>query len=87
MSDLRKQWRVETSAMVEILPAYGPPIPCHLADLSPSGARLEVNSVFGIPDVFQIRFMTTDEILWARVVWRRPKQLGLIFVQDTALAS
>ncbi|WP_083936101.1 PilZ domain-containing protein [Methylobacterium sp. B1] len=73
--------------MVEILPTYGPPIPCKLADISPNGARLDVNSVLGIPDVFQIKFITTDEVLWARVVWRRPSQLGLIFVQDAALAS
>ncbi|QGY02395.1 PilZ domain-containing protein [Methylobacterium mesophilicum SR1.6/6] len=87
MVDLRRQWRVATSAMVEIVPTCGPPIPCKLADLSANGARLHVNSVLGIPDVFQIRFMTTDEILSARVVWRRPNQIGFVFAPDTALAS
>ncbi|WP_409566794.1 PilZ domain-containing protein [Methylobacterium sp. E-046] len=80
MADLRKQFRVETSAMAEIIPSFGPPIPCRLIDLSLDGARINVISVFGIPDDFDVKFIATGETLSARVVWRRPNQIGLTFV-------
>lgn len=80
MIEQRQSERSPASARVEIIPPTGMPIQARLVDVSLDGARLEVQSVFGIPDQFHLRMLQSDEMLAARVVWREMKALGVVFV-------
>lgn len=51
---------------------------CTIRNMSSRGAKLEVNSVVGIPDAFEL---TVDgQTQTCRVIWRRLKELGVAFV-------
>ena len=54
-------------------------IDCTVRNLSRSGAKLEVTSVVGIPDAFQLQ--VDGQTQTCRVVWRRLKELGVEFVK------
>jgi len=54
-------------------------IDCKVRNLSTHGARLDVTSVFGIPDRFELLLTETRARQTCRVAWRTPKQLGVVF--------
>lgn len=54
-------------------------IDCKVRNLSSQGARLEVVSVVGIPNTFDLR-LTGDGLQACRVIWRTLKELGVEFV-------
>ncbi len=57
----------------------GNAIGCRLSNLSPAGARLEVASQVGIPDVFKL-WIEFDEIeVPCQVIWRIATRLGVAF--------
>jgi hypothetical protein len=53
-------------------------ITCTVRNLSARGAKLEVPSVVGIPDMFELK--VDGKTYTCRVVWRRLKELGVAFV-------
>lgn len=53
-------------------------IDCLVRDESPTGARLRVASVIGIPDTFQLQIMG-GVLRSCRVVWRKEQELGVSF--------
>lgn len=59
-----------------VLPGSGV-IDCTLQDRSEGGALIKVLSVIGIPDEFRLPVEATGEMVQAKVVWRRPDELGL----------
>lgn len=54
-------------------------IDCTVRNLSPKGARLEVTSVVGIPNTFDLQ-VSGDGLQPCRVAWRSLKELGVEFV-------
>jgi hypothetical protein len=54
-------------------------IACTVRDLSSRGAKVEVATVVGIPDAFELR--VDGQTRPCRVVWRRLKQLGVAFTK------
>ncbi|MEQ1768421.1 MAG: PilZ domain-containing protein [Devosia sp.] len=54
-------------------------IDCTVRNLSPRGAKLQVASAIGIPDVFDLVLPNTLRQP-CRVAWRKPKEIGVSFV-------
>ena len=61
----------------EILLPGRPSRPCQIIDLSRTGARLGLNSVFGIPDAFELR--VGEQTFNATVVRKLPGRLHVKF--------
>lgn len=51
---------------------------CTVRNLSPRGAKLQLASVVGIPDTFDL-LLDGSSRQPCRVVWRRLKELGIAF--------
>jgi hypothetical protein len=48
-----------------------------LRDRSEGGAQIKVLSVIGMPDEFRLRVEATGEMVQAKVVRRKPDEIGL----------
>ena len=55
-------------------------IDCTVRNMSDTGARLEVESVIGIPDTFNLVVRSDPSAKQCRVVWCKEKQIGVKFV-------
>ena len=53
-------------------------VDCTVRNLSSKGAKLQVTSVFGIPDTFDL-LLDGHRRQPCRVVWRTLKELGVLF--------
>ena len=54
---------------------------CLVRDMSPSGARLAIDSVLGLPAEFFF-FLPGDRLVArARIAWRAPAQVGIQFLE------
>ncbi len=60
--------------------AGGARLGCVIADVSPNGARVELDGAESLPDYVVLRIVMTGEIKRARVVWRRGRSAGLSFL-------
>lgn len=59
---------------------------CIVADISQTGARIEVNDVTALPDSFVLLLSSSGAARrYCRVIWRRPKLAGVRF--ETSLAE
>jgi hypothetical protein len=58
-------------------------IECVVRNMSDTGAKLQVSSVVGIPDVFELR-LSDGARHPCRVVWRSLKELGVVFESSAA---
>ena len=56
-------------------------IDCTIRNLSSTGAKLQVNSVVGIPDTFDL-VLEGHSKQPCRIKWRRLKEIGVEFRQD-----
>ena len=59
-------------------------IDCTVRNLSPTGACLNVASVVGIPEQFDVFFEADRSIRACRLVWHKEKQVGIEFAEETA---
>ena len=59
------------------------PMPCVIADISASGARLSVDSVRDVPDEF-ILSLNVHLMRKCKVMWRKRTQVGVRFVYTTS---
>ena len=55
-------------------------IDCTVRDLSEGGARLEVASVVGIPESFEL-MLAGEPMRFCRVIWVKATQIGVAFIQ------
>ena len=69
--------REETRTHGEILIPGKPPLRCLIVEFSGTGARLELRSIFGISNTFDLRAF--GRIYPARVVRRMPRTLFVQF--------
>jgi len=77
----RRRPRVRVDSVGYIITRKGNPISCRIIDRSPDGARLFVDSVFGIPNEFRLVIQKTRESFTTNVVWRSLQELGVAFVE------
>jgi hypothetical protein len=57
----------------------GETIPCVVRSLSPTGARIEINSPLWFPDHFVLAIPSEELRKPSRVIWREEKLIGLAF--------
>jgi hypothetical protein len=57
------------------------PVPCTIADVSATGARLTTEYMDLLPDVFDLA-MNADIMRKCRVVWRKKGELGVKFLPN-----
>ncbi len=53
---------------------------CHIRDLSSSGCRVVLESLYGIPDHFTLHILTADSKHECEVAWRKSNMMGLKFI-------
>ena len=53
-------------------------INCTVRNLSPKGAKLELNSIVGVPDFFEI-LLQGQSRRPCQVIWRTPNEIGIAF--------
>ena len=54
-------------------------ISCSIANLSETGACLEVQSTLGVPNLFELKFEPGGEWRTCQVTWRNPQRIGVTF--------
>ena len=57
-------------------------IDCSIRDRGTTGARLQVGTQAEIPDEFELLFVSKNEIVPARVMWRRGELLGIAYTGE-----
>jgi hypothetical protein len=75
----RRATREKTRTPASMVFSSAPPLKCVVVELSRTGALLEVESILGIPDQFDLRISGQPSKLVA-VVRRRPGHLSVKFV-------
>jgi hypothetical protein len=60
---------------------------CMVRDLSEDGARIVLSQTIPIPDVIELQIPQREEMVAARVQWRRADEIGLAFAKADAAAS
>ena len=81
----RSARREQTDATGEILVPGRPPQHCRIAQFSDSGATLQLSSLFGTPNSFELRAF--GHIFTARVVRKASKTLYVTFNGNADAAS
>lgn len=62
-------------------------VPCHILDISATGARLRVGLAARVPDDFTLNLdMRRNHSRFCHVVWRAKDQIGVRFVQTSTAA-
>jgi PilZ domain len=62
-------------------------IACMVRDLSEDGARIVLSQTIPIPDVIELQIPQREEMVAARVQWRRADEIGLAFAKADDAAS
>jgi hypothetical protein len=78
MSDERRnstRHQVEVRSMIELKT----PVPCTLADVSNTGARVQVRDPSKLPEQFILN-MNHEVRRWCRVQWRTQDEVGVVFI-------
>ena len=76
----RRQQRTRTLKSARILfNQHRSVIDCTVRNISSGGACLNVASVVGIPERFDVLFEADQSIRSCRMVWHREKQIGVEF--------
>jgi hypothetical protein len=60
---------------------------CMVRDLSESGARIVLSQAIALPDLIELQIPQREEMVSARVQWRRADEIGLAFTKPDASAS
>jgi hypothetical protein len=60
---------------------------CMVRDLSDSGARIVLSQAIALPDIIELQIPQREEMVSARVQWRRADEIGLAFTRADAAAS
>jgi hypothetical protein len=60
---------------------------CMVRDLSDSGARIVLSQAIALPDMIELQIPQREEMVSARVQWRRADEIGLAFTKADASAS
>jgi PilZ domain len=61
---------------------------CLVRDLSEDGARITLSETIALPDIIELKIPQREQMLVARVEWRRADEAGLSFCKsDTATTA
>jgi hypothetical protein len=78
-NDKRRDPRRPISRVAHIATGLGPPLECHMSDISGSGTRIEVDYPKSTPQEFLL-LLNNDLLRWCRVVWRSDTEVGITFI-------
>ena len=59
---------------------------CVVRDISPEGARLDLSGAVSLPDIFDLYIPQKERTLCANIAWRNGEEVGVAFVQPSAVA-
>ena len=62
--------------------AGGVRLDCIIADISPNGAKVELDGASSLPELLTLKVVMTGETRRARVAWKRDHSAGLSFVME-----
>lgn len=80
---MRREHREEKSQRAWLDAGDGVPlVACTLIDISPSGAKLEVDSNERIPDAFGLRLTRFGVRLSCQTVWRTSNMIGVTIAKE-----
>jgi hypothetical protein len=80
LMERRRQQRTRTLKSARILfNQHRSAIDCTVRNISAGGACLNVTSVVGIPERFDVLFEADQSIRPCRMVWHKEKQIGVEF--------
>jgi hypothetical protein len=85
-ADRRRAPRQDVRHEAAIVNPWGSPVLCGIVDFNPQGARVLVQDVPAGDDIHLID-LDSRTAYHARVVWRRPPQIGTRFVETWRLDS
>lgn len=87
-SDRRRHPRTRTFKAARILlNAHRSALDCMVRNLSAGGACLDVASLVGIPEHFDLIMTADKSIRGCRMVWRREKHIGVEFDKQAGQAA
>jgi hypothetical protein len=78
-NDNRRATRRPISRIAHIATGLGPPLECHMSDISESGTRIVVDYPKAIPQEFLL-LLNNDLLRWCRVIWRSDHEIGITFI-------
>jgi PilZ domain len=81
MVDQRTGIRKDTSLNGRILLDGGTAMPCVLANVSATGAKISLPRPAELPDTFHLQADDLDLDVQAEIVWHREEQLGVRFLR------
>ena len=81
LGDRRAKPRNPLDAAAHILLPSGMAIACRVRDVSPSGARLLVDSILGLPTSFELRIK--GQVFRAQVIRRSSRLLAVRFIDHS----
>ena len=62
-------------------------IECQIRNISATGAKLVIADTIAVPEEFELNIPQKGRLLNARVIWRTPKETGIVFVSAADGAS
>jgi hypothetical protein len=80
MEEHRKEPRQRTSKAAQIIIDGKSMIVCKVVNLTYKGASLEVGSLIGIPETFELSIQGASLTRKCRVKWRKSNQIGISFI-------
>jgi hypothetical protein len=61
-------------------PLHGSLAPCVVREVSPAGARLEVDDNWSLPEAFWLRIVGDTAMHFCKIAWRHGASVGVHFV-------
>lgn len=78
----RKETRQSVYRHGRLTVAGGVRLDCIIVDISPNGARVELDGASSLPDLLTLKIVMTGETRRARVAWKRDNSAGLTFLME-----
>jgi hypothetical protein len=63
-----------------VSPIRGSLAPCVVREVSPAGAKLEVDNNWGLPEAFWLRIVGDTGMHFCKLTWRQGASVGVSFV-------
>ena len=65
-----------------IVPGQVAPAPCKITNISPAGARLQIETQWILPRSFWLRIVGDASLHYCMMVWRKGEEVGVDFRPD-----
>lgn len=78
-TDRRHRARRVINHIAHVATGLGPPLECHVSNVSETGARIVAEYPHVAPQEFLL-MLNMDLHRWCRVVWRSEREIGVMFI-------